>query len=78
MIERLRRISIFPNSMGECKSEVAELLAKEKAHLVYLMPEVVECLSTKEPDLRNSLKEFLKDVNRMTMSKLTKLPHIES
>ena len=72
-MKKLKELSIFPNSLPKQKSNIPELVAKEKVHLIYIMPSIIECLSTKEGDLRKALMEILNDINKLTMSQLKKL-----
>ena len=76
LITRLRKINIFPNSLPKKEKGNSELLAGEKAHLIYLMPEVVECMTTKEASLREVIKDLIKDVNKMMLGELVELTEL--
>lgn len=39
------------------------MVTGEKAHLIYLMPNIINCIATKESDLRNAVRKALLDVN---------------
>eukprot|EP00826_Nyctotherus_ovalis_P005930 TRINITY_DN11355_c0_g1_i3.p3 TRINITY_DN11355_c0_g1~~TRINITY_DN11355_c0_g1_i3.p3 ORF type:complete len:109 (+),score=17.29 TRINITY_DN11355_c0_g1_i3:452-778(+) len=73
LITKLRAISIFPNTLPKREKDDNELLKGEKAHLIYLMPELVECMVTKEENLREAVRDIIKDVNKMMLGELVEL-----
>ena len=73
LLSKLRSISVFSNALPKKEGGIADLLGGGKAHLVYLMPEIVECISSKEGDLREAIKEVLQEVNRMLLGELADL-----
>eukprot|EP00826_Nyctotherus_ovalis_P047211 TRINITY_DN5401_c0_g1_i2.p1 TRINITY_DN5401_c0_g1~~TRINITY_DN5401_c0_g1_i2.p1 ORF type:complete len:166 (+),score=16.68 TRINITY_DN5401_c0_g1_i2:65-499(+) len=76
---KLREIVIFPHALPKHGGTRSELLLGEKAHLVYLMPAILECITTKEEDLREAIRHTLCDINRMVLgeySEAKKLPDV--
>ncbi len=73
LLAKLRATTIFPNALPKREGGIADLLAGGKAHLIYLMPEVVECISSKENDVRDAIKEALQEINRMLLGELADL-----
>ena len=67
MLEKLKETSIFPDALPKREGGIADLLAGRRAHLVYLLPEIVECISSREADLREAIKEILQEINRMLL-----------
>eukprot|EP00826_Nyctotherus_ovalis_P045434 TRINITY_DN5032_c1_g1_i1.p1 TRINITY_DN5032_c1_g1~~TRINITY_DN5032_c1_g1_i1.p1 ORF type:complete len:217 (+),score=76.64 TRINITY_DN5032_c1_g1_i1:81-731(+) len=76
IMAKLRRISIFPNSLPAKEGAIIAFLKGGKAHLIYLMPEIVECITTKEPELRSVLKEVMVDINMMLLGDIAKLKEL--
>ena len=66
LLRNLRKISIFPNSLPK-QGGMEDILGGEKGHLIYLMPEIVDCTSTKETDLRDELKTTLLEYNKILL-----------
>ena len=40
------------NSLPMKETSIGNILVGDQGHLIYLIPELINCLSTKEPDLR--------------------------
>jgi len=79
-LSKLRKIVIFPHALPEHSGKRSELLIGEKAHLIYLMPAILECISTKEEDLRDAIRQTLCDINKMVLgefAEVKKLPEIK-
>jgi len=70
---KLKDTEMIPNILPVEEERIEELLNKEKAHLIYLMPELINCISTKEHDLREALKATLQEVNEMILGKASKI-----
>jgi len=76
LISKLRQISIFPNSLPAKEGGIIDTLKGGKAHLIYLMPEIVDGITTKEPELRAILKGAMIDINRMLLGDIAELKEL--
>jgi len=77
LLSKLRTTTIFTNALPKKEGcGIVDLLSGGKAHLIYLMPEIVECISSKETDLRDAIKEALQEINKMLLGELAELKKI--
>ncbi len=73
LLEKLKQTTIFTNALPKREGGIADLLAGSRAHLIYLMPEIVECISSREADLRDAIKDVLQQINKMLLGELAEL-----
>lgn len=66
MLQRLKEVSVFPGALPK-KGGMEDLLGGGKAHLVFLMPEIVDCTATKETDLIDAFKDILFEYSRILL-----------
>lgn len=69
----MKTTQIFPNSLPVKEGLANKLLENERSHLIYLMPEFVECISTRENDLKEALQDVLNDIARMLVGDFSEL-----
>jgi len=58
---------VFPGSLPKKENGVAEVVNGEKAHLIYLIPDITDCISTKEAGISNAIKEILLEIGQVMM-----------
>ncbi len=73
LLAKLKDTAIFPDALPRQEGGIADLLAGKRAHLMYLMPEIVECISSREADLREAIKDMLQEINRMLLGELAEM-----
>ena len=78
LLAKLKELRIFPNAVPRGTGGMGELLANDRAHLVYIMPAIVDCISTKEGELRDAIKDILQEIGRMLIGELPELKSIAS
>jgi len=66
LLKKLREVSIFPDALPK-EGGMTDILRGTKAHLIYLMPEIVDCTKTKEPDLIEACKEMLMEYAKIVL-----------
>lgn len=57
---------------------MTEILTSDKAHLIYLMPEIIECVTSKEEELKTIVRDLLKELGQMVQIKLPNLKKLKT
>ncbi len=65
LLEKLTETTITANSLPQKKEVTRRIFATGKGHLVYLMPEMVECINSKEVELRLAVKDVLMKLSEL-------------
>lgn len=58
ILERLKSLEIYPNLLVDENEQIPQHLRGKKSHLIQLLPLLADCVTSKEAEL----KEYLKDI----------------